>query len=33
MLDGLEALRSTCLTTMLVFGPPALLEDIAALVG
>jgi F420-dependent oxidoreductase-like protein len=33
VLDDLEAWRETCLTTMLVSGPPSLLEDIAALVG
>ena len=33
VLDDLERWKQTCLTTMLVSGPPALLEDIAALVG
>ncbi|MBA2280232.1 MAG: LLM class F420-dependent oxidoreductase [Actinomycetota bacterium] len=33
VLDDLEAWRATVITTMLVSGPPALLEDIAALVG
>ncbi len=33
VLDDLEAWRATSITTMLVSGPPALLEDIAALVG
>ncbi len=33
VLDDLEAWRSTCLTTMLVSGPPALLEEIATVVG
>jgi F420-dependent oxidoreductase-like protein len=33
VLDDLEAWRATAITTMLVSGPPALLEDIAALVG
>jgi F420-dependent oxidoreductase-like protein len=32
VLDDLERWKGTCLTTMLVSGPPALLEDIAALV-
>ena len=33
VLDDLERWRETCLTTMLVSGPPSLLEEIAALVG
>jgi F420-dependent oxidoreductase-like protein len=33
VLDDLEAWRATCLTTMLVSGPPALLEEIATVVG
>jgi alkanesulfonate monooxygenase SsuD/methylene tetrahydromethanopterin reductase-like flavin-dependent oxidoreductase (luciferase family) len=33
VLDDLEAWRETVITTMLVSGPPSLLEDIAALVG
>ena len=31
--DDLEAWQQTCLTTMLVSGPPQLLEEIAELVG
>jgi F420-dependent oxidoreductase-like protein len=31
--DDLEAWRETCVTTMLVAGPPALLEQIADLIG
>jgi hypothetical protein len=31
--DDLEAWQETCVTTMLVSGPPALLETIADLVG
>ena len=33
VLADLEVWRATCITTMLVSGPPNLLEDIAALVG
>jgi F420-dependent oxidoreductase-like protein len=33
ILDDLERWRTTCLTTMLVSGPPSLLEQIAQLVG
>jgi F420-dependent oxidoreductase-like protein len=33
VLADLEAWRGTCITTMLVSGPPSLLEDVAALVG
>lgn len=33
VLDDLERWKGTCLTTMLVSGPPALLEEIAELVG
>jgi hypothetical protein len=33
VLEDLERWKGTCLTTMLVSGPPTLLEEIAALVG
>jgi F420-dependent oxidoreductase-like protein len=33
VLEDLERWKATCLTTMLVSGPPSLLEEIAALVG